>query len=117
VTKRQRAQVVELLRCAVDIAVTRRWWPFGIAITAACWVQHGKKIDRLATKAATDVAGGTEGCMAPKWWALRRVVVEQDGRARQAKAADAARGRGGDRVSALAIAVTYDETMAKERAA
>ena len=59
-TKRDRAQVAELLKCAADIAATGKWGFMGIASDAATFVAHSKRIDDLATKVATEVAGGAE---------------------------------------------------------
>lgn len=57
-TKRERDQVVVLLRCAVDLAVTKSWGVFGPAKQAASDTGADRRTAFLATEACIHVAGG-----------------------------------------------------------
>lgn len=51
-TARQRRGVVELLRCAADIAASERWGLFGVGATTASWLKPGNDVCSLAERAA-----------------------------------------------------------------
>jgi hypothetical protein len=54
--KKQRAQVVELLRCAADVAITETWNIFGPGATASARLKLDAGTRRIAEKAAKHAA-------------------------------------------------------------
>ena len=58
-TARERAQVVELLRCAADVCAADAWTLFGPGTDAARWLCAPTNVRRLATIAVLRVGRGT----------------------------------------------------------
>lgn len=72
-TKRQREQVVELLRCAADIAVTKTWRLWGCGPTAADDLMASERTRTLAELAITRVSSGDD---APDGYAYISAALE-----------------------------------------